>query len=198
MAILAGQSAGAAAGARGPTGPFELSVGLLLAGGLLTSLLWKENKAEPSASSDDEDAKQPTIADAVQIVKDDPKIMLVGAVQSLFEAVMYVFVLQWPPAVRKAIGIAFDSSAAIPYGTIFSCFMASCLLGSTIFSQLVGKMGVETETFASGMLTVATVAMGAATMASSSAAAPLAAVVASFFAFDVCGMLLSKHRYASF
>ena len=42
VAIVAGQLAGAMAGARGPTGPFELSTGFLLAGGLLTSLLWKE------------------------------------------------------------------------------------------------------------------------------------------------------------
>ena len=183
VAIVAGQLAGAMAGARGPTGPFELSTGFLLAGGLLTSLLWMENKAE--SSGDDGEGKQPTIRDAVNVMKKDKKIMLVGATQALFEASMYIFVLQWPPAISKAIGGAFGSGAATPYGTIFSCFMASCLLGSTIFGQLISR-GVATESFMAAMLGIGTLAMGAATFASNKAAAPLAVLVAAFFVFEAC------------
>ena len=182
--------AGAAASSRGPTGPFELSVGFLALGGLLASFLWKENVAggtttsnggggDDGKESDSSDSK-PTIRDAVKVVKSDPKIMLVGAIQSLFEAAMYIFVLNWPPAVSKAVGSYFskfaaDSSAAIgtPYGTVFSCFMACCLLGSTLFGQLtsstrVDKDGkskaVSTENFAVGMLGIAALAMGSATL----------------------------------
>lgn len=132
VAILAGQMAGLAAGSRGPSGPFELSVGFLILGGLLAAFTWKENVAgnASAASEDEEDAgSKPTIRDAVKVVKEDPKIMLVGAIQSLFEAAMYIFVLNWPPAVSKAVSTYFakfatDSSAAIgtPYGTVFSCF----------------------------------------------------------------------------
>ena len=189
MAILAGQLAGAAAGARGPTGPFELSIGFLAAGALLATFLWNENKAEPAKVSDggDSENKEPSIRDAVKVVQGDPKIMLVGAVQSLFEAAMYIFVLQWPPAISAAVGLAFDG-AATPYGTVFSCFMASCLLGSTIFSQL-GKRNVPTEASTKAMLLVATVSMAVAAWVSSSGAAmamPLAALVAAFFAFEGC------------
>jgi len=185
VAIVAGQLAGAAAGARGPTGPFELSTGFLVAGGLLTSLLWKENKAEPSAGDDGKEGKQPTIRDAIQVIKEDKKIALVGATQALFEAAMYVFVLQWPPAISKAIGGAFGAGAATPYGKIFSCFMAACLLGSTIFGQLISR-GVATESFMAGMLAIGTLAMGLATYASHAAAAPLALLVAGFFVFEAC------------
>jgi hypothetical protein len=180
VAILAGQMAGAAAGARGPTGPFELSVGFLVLGGLLASFMWKENVAGGGGSDGGESEAQPTIRDAVKVVKSDPKIMLVGAMQSLFEAAMYIFVLNWPPAVSKAVSSYFakfasDSSAAIgtPYGTVFSCFMACCLLGSTLFGQLtsstrVDKDGkskaVSTENFAVGMLGLAALAMGSATL----------------------------------
>ena len=189
VAILAGQIAGFAASQRGPTGPFEVSVGFLILGGLISSLLWKENVASSSSSSgssDDSESTKPTIRDAVKVVKSDPKIMLVGAMQSLFESAMYIFVLNWPPAVSKAVSSYFakfakDTSAAIntPYGTVFSCFMACCLLGSTIFGQLtsssrVDKDGnsksVSTENFAVGMLALATLAMGSATMAISSGA----------------------------
>ena len=188
VAILAGQLAGAAAGARGPTGPFELSIGFLAAGALLASFLWKENKAEKAASVDGEDiSTEPTIRDAVRVVKGDPKIMLVGAVQSLFEAAMYIFVLQWPPAITAAVGTAFGG-VSTPYGTVFSCFMASCLLGSTIFSQL-GKRNVRTEVSTNAMLFVATISMTiAAFVASSSSvvAMPFASMVAAFFAFEGC------------
>ncbi|GAX17455.1 hypothetical protein FisN_5Hh103 [Fistulifera solaris] len=180
VAILAGQMAGMAALRRGSTGPFELSTAILLTGGLLTSLLWKENAASRTDKSESN-----TIRDAVQVVKKDPKIMLVGIVQSLFEAAMYIFVLQWPPAMAKAISLAYGQ-AAVPYGAIFSCFMACCLLGSTLFGQLA-KMGVTTESFTLGMLSIATIAMSSATwITSSGASAALTGLMAAFFAFEAC------------
>ena len=197
VAILAGQMAGVAASTRGPTGPFELSVGFLIMGAILASFMWKENVAaaglggltnNDTGAEKNSDTK-PTIRDAVQVVKSDPKIMLVGAIQSLFEAAMYIFVLNWPPAVSKAVSAYFtkfsvvnsSSSAAAsavpaintPYGTVFSCFMACCLLGSTVFGQLtsskkVDKSGkstaISTESFAVGMLGLAALAMGSATI----------------------------------
>ena len=54
-----------------------------------------------------------------------------------FVGAMYIFVLQWPPALKAAIQASqFGAGAAIPFGTVFSCFMASCLLGSTAFGRL--------------------------------------------------------------
>lgn len=181
MAIAAGQLAGAAASQRGPTGPFELSVGFLAMGGLLTALLWGENKAEGTNGDD----TKPSIKDAVEVIRKDPKIMMVGAAQSLFEAAMYIFVLQWPPSIMRAIGRAYGSDATTPYGTIFSCFMACCLLGSTLFGQFA-KMGVATEESTASMLTTAALAMGAAATAAASPAAPLASLVAAFFVFEAC------------
>ncbi|KAL7562968.1 hypothetical protein ACA910_018607 [Epithemia clementina (nom. ined.)] len=177
VAISAGQLAGWAASRSGPTGPFELSSGFLAIAGLMTLLLWKEN----SSTS----IEKPTISEAVQVIRKDPKIILVGAVQSLFEAAMYIFVLQWPPAIAAAVGSAFGGSATTPYGTVFSCFMASCLLGSTIFGQLA-KMSVKTETFAAVMLSIATIAMSVATWTVTSSGANLATVAVAFFAFEAC------------
>lgn len=183
VAILAGQFAGAAASIRGPTGPFELSTGFLGLGALMTALLWKENVAEGSKGSDSND--KPTIREAFEVVKKDPKIMSVGAVQSLFEAAMYIFVLQWPPALGGAISKAFGEGAVTPYGTIFSCFMACCLLGSSMFGYFT-KKGVNTETSTAGMLSVATLAMAGATAVTTSAGTSLWALIASFFLFEGC------------
>lgn len=44
--------------------------------------------------------------------------MLVGAVQAFFEGAMYIFVLQWPPAMIKAL-----AGKQVPFGQVFSCFM---------------------------------------------------------------------------
>lgn len=181
VAILAGQLAGLAASRSGPTGPFELSSAFLVMGFFLTSWLWKENR---SASADSDE--KPSISDAFQVIREDPKIVLVGAVQSLFEAAMYIFVLQWPPALSSAVTLSFGEAAKTPYGTIFSCFMASCLLGSTIFGQLA-KMNIKTERSASIMLSVATLAMAAATWTvKSTTGVCLAAIVAAFFSFEAC------------
>ena len=190
VAILAGQMAALAAGLSGPTGPFQLSVGFLAAGAVLASFLWKENVA----MSDNSDGERSTIRDAVKVVTADQKIMLVGAVQALFEAAMYIFVLQWPPAVTAAISQSslFGTEGIVtPYGTVFSCFMASCLLGSSIFSHLTNKKKISTEKSATGMLALATLSMGMAAVSTSSlstfsAMAKFASIVASFFAFEAC------------
>jgi MFS family permease len=179
VAIAAGQIASHAAASRGPTGPFEVSALFLAMGGFLASFLWKENKAKSLNDT------KPSIREAIEVVKADPKIMLVGGVQSLFEAAMYIFVLQWPPAFSAAIAKFFGESAgATPYGTIFSCFMACCLLGSTLFGQLA-KKSVATEDSTAGMLLAATTAMAAATYIVTTSNS-LLGLVASFFTFEAC------------
>ena len=188
VAIAAGQMAGWAAAQRGPTGPFELSTGFLAAGGLLAAWLWKENKAQ---SSNEGQYEKPSIGEAIKVIKRDPKIMSVGAVQSLFESAMYILVLQWPPAVAAAVAKMFGANAVTPYGTVFSCFMASCLLGSTLFGQL-SKQKVPTEASTTAMLSVATIAMGAATWAVKAAGSGATAVntlpqlIAALFCFEAC------------
>lgn len=185
VAIAAGQMAAAAANRRGATGPFELSALFLLVGGILTALLWGENKASLKEN------ETTSIQEAITVVRKDPKIMLVGSVQSLFEAAMYIFVLQWPPAITGAIQKAFSGGAAssgnvvTPYGTIFSCFMACCLLGSTLFGHLT-KRAVAPETYTTAFLTVATLAMSMAAWTVKQSTLSLPLLVLSFFAFEVC------------
>eukprot|EP01031_Cornospumella_fuschlensis_P023915 gene23915-28958_t len=150
VAILAGMLAGwgAGGGAKalgvmpGPTAPFMLSVGVLSLASVLVAGLWRENTASPVKSDGvTSSPAKATISSAVRLIFTNPQILLLGAVQALFEGAMYIFVLQWPPAMRKAIEgwVGSSSGAVVPYGGIFSCFMACCLLGSTIFS------GVNTQ-----------------------------------------------------
>ena len=181
VAILAGQLSGAAASQRGPIGPFELSIIFLAIGALMTALLWGENVAERTNG----DNIKPSVKEALQVIRKDPKIIQVGIAQSLFEAAMYIFVLQWPPAMNRAIANAYGPGTAIPYGAVMSCFMASCLLGSTFYAQFA-KLCIPTEESTTFMLTVAALAMGSATTASSLPAAPLASLVTAFVVFEGC------------
>lgn len=171
VAILAGQLASiAATQTGGPTGPFMLSIGFLIAGALIAMLQWDENTAastysvqhSPISSSANSainttkfqdlynntavvkiekatnQACKPTISEAVDLVRKNKRIMLVGAVQALFEGSMYIFVLQWPPIIKAAIQSSsiFGRNAVVPFGIIFSCLMASCLLGATAFGTI--------------------------------------------------------------
>jgi hypothetical protein len=181
VAIVAGQLASLAANSRGASGPFELSVGFLAAGALLAGLTWKENRA---AAVEGEGNGGVTIREAARVALSDKKILLVGGVQALFEGAMYIFVLQWPPSIAAAVAKAFGNGAT-PYGTVFSCFMVCCLLGSATFGA-IAKAGVRTEVSTLGMLATATLAMGAASAGTSGGFAALAPLAATFFAFEAC------------
>ena len=143
-----------------------------------------DESTDSSASTDG------SIQDALKIVLNDPKIMLVGAIQALFESSMYVFVMQWPPTLAIEIQQFYrNGSIAVPYGTVFSCFMACCLIGSTIFGQMA-KMGVNTRTTMTTMLPVASMSLALATYAvwsnESTNRCHLVSLVAAFFIFEAC------------
>lgn len=194
VAITAGQLASLTAAREGPSGPFTLSVVFLALGALIALLKWDENVAVSSTASSDSDSssgsggdaskqRKPSIRDAVDLMAKDPRILFLGAVQALFEGSMYIFVLQWPPAMIAAIqSSAKYAGAATPFGNIFSCFMASCLLGSTIFGSLQAR-NISVEKAAFAMLMLATASMATATVVGSSS---LALLTAAMFLFEVC------------
>ena len=120
---------------------------------------------------------------AVTAMLADRKILLLGAVQALFEGAMYIFVLQWPVLLKAAISSSsFGADASVPYGGVFSCFMASCLLGSTMFGSLQ-RSGVATEKSAVFMLTMSAAALSTATYIGSSS---LVGLTAALFLFEAC------------
>jgi len=205
VAILAGLLAGTVAASRGPTAPFELSTVFLAAGAAMVLFTWKENfggksaaavepspppaaesagvvvesAAEESGGSDGRQDGGTLVKEALGVMMQDKKILLVGAVQALFESAMYIFVLQWPPALKAALG----AGVTPPFGKIFSCFMVCCMLGSTTFSAL-SRAGVAAVDTMAGMLSIATVSMGAATLLGLGGS--LVPLIAAFFAFEAC------------
>ena len=53
------------------------------------------NASSSSSSSGSEVKKTDNLGDAFRVMTSDYRILLVGAVQALFEGAMYIFVLQW-------------------------------------------------------------------------------------------------------
>ena len=189
-AIIAGQIAGIAATQRGPTGPCQLSPIFLGVGALVAALFWDENKAEVDPTSTTgrrlSARRYPpgSFSAALKVMVKDPKIMIVGGVQGLFEASMYVFVMQWPPALNEAVKNCYGESASTPYGTVFSCFMACCLLGSAALG-LLAKTRVTKLDSTTVLLAVSALSLGYAAY-SVSGPPSLSGLTLAFFMFEAC------------
>ena len=96
--------------------------------------------------------------------------------------------MQWPPAMKAAVLSSplwqnTVASPAVPYGVIFSGFMAACLLGSSLFSKVNARVQSRVEGPMAAMLALATAALTSATYFG---VHHLAVVVAAFFTFELC------------
>ncbi len=121
-AIAAGKLAGAVAGRAGgsgkvlsgPTAPFELSIMFLALGAVFISTNFQENYGGSAATALPAAGGKgvlTSLTEAVDTILADKRILLTGVVQALFEGAMYIFVLQWPPALR-----ALASGRQVPFG----------------------------------------------------------------------------------
>ncbi|KAJ1621683.1 hypothetical protein T492DRAFT_1149509 [Pavlovales sp. CCMP2436] len=162
-------------------------------GAALVAFTWKENYGSTQASdaavtaTEAKPVEGPKLLDRVgaawKAMVADRRIMLVGAVQAAFEGAMYTFVLVWPPALKTAVAACAASGSSVPFGAVFSCFMACCMLGSSAFG-LAMKAGMSAEAIAVSMLAVGATAMSLATLAASKSA--LLSLSLAFFAFEAC------------
>jgi MFS transporter, MFS domain-containing protein family, molybdate-anion transporter len=90
--------------------------------------MWTENYGDSTADV------SATFTNAIDAMKSDLRIPLLGCITSLFEASMYTFVFMWTPALQ---GGAEETDGVLPFGLIFACFMVAVMLGSTIFGAAV-------------------------------------------------------------
>lgn len=71
----------------------------------------------------------------------DRKVGSLAVASCVFEGSMYLFVFFWTPSLQDARTSVSSSSteSVLPYGLIFSCFMASMMLGSLIFNYMMNS-----------------------------------------------------------
>jgi MFS transporter, MFS domain-containing protein family, molybdate-anion transporter len=136
IAIISGFLASGAAYAMGFVGPFMVATAILVSSSIIIFISWGENYGDSTMQL------QESIQKAVSTVKNDSRIILLGIVQSLFEASMYVFVFMWTP-VLAADAAEFTEENSGVHGIVFSGFMLAIMLGSSIFSILISKFNVQ-------------------------------------------------------
>lgn len=107
----------------GPVSPFILAIPLLLASGAIVAYTWQENHGAKKVKF------SKTCGEGLRHVFNSKRILLIGAMQSLFESVMYIFVFLWTPVIDQG-------GRDPPLGIIFSNFMICIMIGSSIFQIL--------------------------------------------------------------
>jgi len=117
----------------GFTTPFDVASFVLIMGGFILSATWTENYGEKQTNQ----FSGASLKSAMEIIQQNRSVLLVGLIQSLFEASMFSFVFEWTPAL--------SGSAKTPYGTIFATFMVACMAGSQIFSRFLSSGSPRTS-----------------------------------------------------
>ncbi|CAF3621521.1 unnamed protein product [Rotaria sordida] len=132
VAIISGIVAQFVANTFGYVAPFDSAIISFIAMCILLITTWSENYGDANAH-----VLQSFIS-AWTAIKSDKKIFLLGIVQGLFEASMYVFVLEWTPALTEAsnqsvIDKTDNKNPPIPHGYIFAGYMVAMMMGSNSF-----------------------------------------------------------------
>ncbi|CAF1205858.1 unnamed protein product [Adineta steineri] len=101
----------------GYVAPYDIAIGIYLI--LIVFLLtqWTENYGDKEASS------TTSFTHAIQILRNDPRIVLVGLITALFEVTMYIYVIEWTPALERAT--KWTIYKPLPLGIMYSIFMVT-------------------------------------------------------------------------
>lgn len=116
----------------GPVAPFLLAAVVFLASVAGVTVLFNENYGE--------EAKQVTrkqmvksCSQGLKAIVQNLDLFLVGAITSLFESVLFIFVFIWTPAL--------DVYHDVPLGIAFASFMVCFMLGNIVCDFLIAKVG---------------------------------------------------------
>ena len=148
--------------------PFDLSAMFLALDLILISVLWSENYGDASG-----DAGCKDLATPIAQMKKEPSILLAGAVISLFEGSMYIFVFNWTPALSA------NATSSPPFGLIFATFMVACMGGSSLFAIAVARL--TSDRLLAYVLLVASIALGLPLVSTSTAS-----TLCAFLLFEAC------------
>ncbi len=125
----------------GPVAPYLLAVPCLAGSAAVVMLQWDENYAKQRPNF----AK--SCAQGFKEIIDEPKVCLLGIIQSFFESAMYIFIFLWTPVLAPG---------SPSYGITFSSFMVCITIGNALY-QLAKSRSVPA-------LTILTISVGTALM----------------------------------
>ncbi|CAF0900003.1 unnamed protein product [Adineta steineri] len=119
----------------GYVAPFDIAIGIYLI--MITFILiqWRENYGDKEASS------TTSFIHSIEILRNDPRILLVGLITSLFEVTIYIYAMEWTPALERArTWIIYEP---LPLGIIYSSFMFFNMIGTIVFKPLSKRFQVQ-------------------------------------------------------
>eukprot|EP00656_Telonema_subtile_P056198 TRINITY_DN8932_c0_g1_i4.p1 TRINITY_DN8932_c0_g1~~TRINITY_DN8932_c0_g1_i4.p1 ORF type:complete len:383 (-),score=106.51 TRINITY_DN8932_c0_g1_i4:38-1186(-) len=172
VAVLAGVIAQVMADRFGEIGPFQAAIALTVVALAAICATWDENYGSTNQSSSHTKG-----ASALQVIKQDRRVLLVGLVQSLFEGAMYTFVFNWVPTLIALFPK--QHSFGQVQGLIFSCFMVCMSIGGSSFSLLQRATSVQ-------RFSVPILALAAGSMLVPVTSTQLPVVMAAFFVMEAC------------
>lgn len=135
-AIGAGVISSLAVNVYGYSGPYIIICGTSIAIVLYLIFTWSENYGDVHNN-----IVHSTKA-ALNQIRGDKDILILGCIQCLFDSAMYAFVFLWTPELTR-VSDQMQGNNSIFHGIIFSCFMVSISVGSTIFASLSLKWRVQ-------------------------------------------------------
>ncbi len=115
----------------GPPAPFIIAIPVLLSSIVALLLTWTENFGEEKKLLLSKEGK--SCLEGLKTIVQNIDLFLVGAIQSLFESVVFVFIFIWTPSL--------DVFHDVPLGIIFASFMVCYMLGNITCDYLISKVG---------------------------------------------------------
>lgn len=111
----------------GPVSPFMLAIPCLVVSGIVMTVNWSENSSKQQIKF------KKSCSEGLTKIATEPRIFLIGIIQSLFESVMYIFVFIWTPVLDD------PGNNHVSLGIIFSSFMVCIMIGSALYQLMTLK-----------------------------------------------------------
>ncbi|CAF3778827.1 unnamed protein product [Adineta steineri] len=92
----------------GYVAPFDIAIGIYAIMLVFISTQWAENYGDKEAST------TTSFITAFQVLRNDPRIVLVGLITVFFEVTLYIYGIEWTPALQHAIRATLMNYFSIP------------------------------------------------------------------------------------
>ncbi|CAG8763882.1 30908_t:CDS:2 [Gigaspora margarita] len=153
VAIFSGLFANWLVERHGISSPFLAAIGFFIMAAMVIILTWKENYGSDSKNTN----TFQNLLQALNVIKNDSRVLAIGAVQSLYEASMYIFVFLWAPLLESQHDVSNESN--LPFGMIFASFMVAIMIGSLLYGHLSGPMNISLPDIANGTFFIASISL---------------------------------------
>ena len=115
----------------GPVAPYMLAIPFLITAGAIVGTGWNENYSGHKIRF------RKLCSEGFKYIVTEEKIFMIGAIESLFESVIYIIIFLWTPILEPG---------KPSLGVVFSTFMVSTLFGQAFFHIMTIRRKMSTST----------------------------------------------------